>query len=145
MLLLFASSALLVAACSGGGALQVDAPRPAGAAAQACRALSTLLPERLDGESRRELEPQSPFTAAWGDPAIVLRCGVARPAALRRTSELASVNGVDWFAEQLTAGYLFTSTGRVANVEVTVPDDYAPEVDPLVDLAGPIAQAVPPS
>lgn len=73
----------------------------------------------------------------------MLRCGVARPAALRRTSELAAVNGVDWFAEELTAGYLFTSTARVANVEVTVPDDYAPEVDPLVDLASAVQRAVP--
>jgi len=121
----------------------VEPPRPPAAAAEACRALSARLPERLDGESRRGLEPQSPFTAAWGDPAIVLRCGVGRPAALRRTSELTTVNGVDWFAEELTAGYLFTSTGRVANVELTVPDDYAPEVDPLVDLAGPLERAVP--
>ena len=27
--------------------------------------------------------PDTPFVVAWGDPAVVLRCGVARPASLQ--------------------------------------------------------------
>ena len=94
-------------------------------------------------QESRSTEPDSPSTAAWGDPAIVLRCGVPRPAALTRTAQLVSVNGVDWFAEELTGGYVFTTYGRQAYVEVTVPDDYAPEIGPVTELSSSVAEAVP--
>ncbi|MDP9418498.1 MAG: DUF3515 domain-containing protein, partial [Actinomycetota bacterium] len=92
---------------------------------------------------RRATDPDSPYAAAWGDPSIVLRCGVARPAALRPESQVLTVNGVDWLAEEKESGYRFTTSGRAAFVEVVVPDDYAPEVDPLVDLAAPVKATVP--
>jgi hypothetical protein len=78
------------------------------------------------------------LTRAWGDPPIVVRCGVSVPSALRPDSQLVTVNGVDWLPEQTDAGYRFTTVGRLANVEVTVPATYAPEGDALVDLAGSI-------
>lgn len=92
---------------------------------------------------RRRTQPNSPNTDAWGDPAIVLRCGVPRPASYRQTSELIGINGVDWLGEPMADGYRFTTVGRSVNVEVTVPAAYSPEVDPLVDLAGPIRAALP--
>jgi len=101
------------------------------------------LPDVVHDESTREVTPASPLTTAWGDPAIVLRCGVGRPAGYQPTADLATVNGVDWFPEQLSDGYRFTTWGRQANVEVFVPHDYAPEVNPLVDLAPAIKQYVP--
>ncbi|KWX09858.1 hypothetical protein TR74_07120, partial [Carbonactinospora thermoautotrophica] len=91
----------------------------------------------------RRVTTDSPLVAAWGDPPIVLRCGVPVPAAYQPTSQVVTINGVDWFPEQLTRGYVFTTVGRVANVEVSVPDAYAPEVNPLVDLAGAVADKVP--
>jgi hypothetical protein len=45
------------------------------------------------------------------------------------------VNGVGWFSEDAEGGVLFTTVGRAVFVEVGVPQAYAPEVDPLVDLA----------
>ena len=72
-----------------------------------------------------------------------MRCGVPRPTTLDATSQLVTVDGVDWFAEELTAGYLFTTTGRVAYVEVSVPDDYAPEIGPVTELSPAVADAVP--
>ena len=57
--------------------------------------------------------------------------------------KLITVNGVDWFPQELTAGYRFTTTGRVANVELSVPDDYAPEAEALVDLAQAVSDTVP--
>jgi hypothetical protein len=42
---------------------------------------------------------------------------------------------VDWFAQPLTRGTRFTSTGRVAYVRVDVPEDYTNATDALTDLA----------
>jgi hypothetical protein len=108
-----------------------------------CSELSAQLPDTVADQEFRATEPESPFTAAWGTPAIVLRCGVPRPAALSRTSQLISINGVDWFAEELTSGYLFTTYGRQVYVEVTVPDDYAPEAGPVTEISAAVTAAVP--
>ena len=107
-----------------------------------CARVTAALPQSVAGQDRRATTPQGP-TAAWGDPPIVLRCGVPRPAALTPTSQLLTVDGVDWFAEPLTGGYLFTTYGREANVEVAVPAAYAPESGPLADLAAAVAASVP--
>ena len=134
---------LLVTSCSG----SVDVAPPelddssASAVVDACAALTDELPDRVVDQPPRSTTPDSPLTAAWGDPAILLRCGVPRPPALTATSQLVSVNGVDWFAEELTAGYVFTTVGRSPYVEVTVPDDYAPEIAPVTELSAAVAAA----
>ena len=86
--------------------------------------------------------PTTPL-AAWGDPPIVLRCGVGRPEDMAPTSEAVEIDGVSWFPQQLTAGYRFTTTGLGTRVEVTVPAAYAPETGPLVDLSPVIAASMP--
>ena len=111
--------------------------------AEVCDRLSTLLPREVDGAKKRDTEPSAPTTSAWGSPPITLRCGVGVPAGLKPTSELVTVNGVDWFIEELSAGYRFTATGRVANIEVSVPNNHNPATSPLVDLATPVSTADP--
>ena len=123
--------------------VEVSPPEPAPTARDVCRALADQLPEAVLEQEARDTDPDSDLTAAWGDPAIVLRCGVPEPEALEPTSQLVTVDGVDWFPEQLTSGYLFTTYGRVVFVEVSVPDDYAPEAGALTDLADPVQAAVP--
>jgi hypothetical protein len=140
--------ALTVAAVAAGcsGAAKVDPPNPppeGSAKATACGEFMARLPDELADESRRETEPASDFTAAWGRPAISVRCGVSDPAALNPASELTVVGDVEWFAEELTEGYAFTTYERVANVEVTVPDDYAPEIGPVSELSSLVAEFVP--
>jgi hypothetical protein len=108
-----------------------------------CTRVVDALPDTVSDQPSRATEPTSPLTAAWGEPAIVLQCGVGQPAAYRPTAELITVNGVDWFPEEFTEGYVFTTRGRAVNVEVAVPDEYAPEVNPLVDLAPAIKRANP--
>lgn len=100
-----------------------------------CRQLETALPKKVDGMSRRDTTPQPDRTAAWGDPAVVMRCGVERPTTLKQTSQLNTVNGIDWLVEQRDGGHVFTSVNRSAYVEVTVPAGHDPQVGPLVDLA----------
>ena len=125
------------------GSVSIEAPNPAAEVAAVCEDLSAALPDEVAGGQRTDADPPSELTEAWGSPAIVLRCGVGEPAAFRPTSQVATVNGVDWFPEELEHGYVFTTWGRTVNVEVTVPDDYAPEVNPLVDLANPIKDTIP--
>jgi hypothetical protein len=130
-----------MAACS--GAVPVAPTEPSPAASAPCSALVDALPHTLHGQSARPTDPDSAWTAAWGDPPITLRCGVARPPQLTPTSDTVEVDGVAWLPIQLTHGYRFVTTGRLAYVEVDVPDAYAPEVNVLVDLAGPVSGAVP--
>lgn len=125
------------------GPVHVGAPTPSGAVLAACQALHPVLPDTVDGMDRRGTTPASDLTAAWGRPPVVLRCGVPQPAGLEPTSQLVTIDGVDWFPEKLSDGYRFTSYGRVADVEVRVPGRYAPEVNPLVDLAAAMKQADP--
>ncbi|HEU4676895.1 MAG TPA: DUF3515 domain-containing protein [Motilibacteraceae bacterium] len=125
------------------GPVAVSPPSPSGSAAGTCRALHDVLPASVDGADRRSTSPAGDLTAAWGRPPVVLRCGVPRPAALEPTSQLVTIDGVDWFPEHLSDGYRFTSYGRVADVEVRVPGAYAPEVNPLVDLAAAMKKADP--
>jgi hypothetical protein len=95
------------------------------------------LPEQVDGRDRRDTEPASDRTAAWGNPALVLRCGVPRPAGLSPTSEVIEVNGVGWFLAERKAAYVFTTVGRRTYVEVRVPASTPREqaTAPLADLA----------
>jgi hypothetical protein len=63
--------------------------------------------------------------AAWGDPAVVARCGV--PGLGPTDTECLEVDGAGWIPEPLSDGTRFTSFGTDPAVEVLVPADYAPE------------------
>lgn len=118
--------------------MAVPDPAPAGEAGAVCSALMADLPDRVEGQERRKVEPGR-FSAAWGSPAITLRCGIDKPPTLSPTSQCFEVNGVGWLAEEASTGYLFTTIGRTAYVEVGVPSDYAPEANILVDVAATVS------
>jgi hypothetical protein len=69
---------------------------------------------------------------------------VPEPAALTPTSQLLTVDGVDWLPEPLSSGILFTSVGRTVNVEVAVPAAYAPEASALPEISPAVAEVIPP-
>lgn len=121
---------LLLGACAAGG--QVPAADPPAADQDACRDLVDALPVRLEDATDTG---RSAYAASWGEPRIVLRCGVGMPDAYRPDAEMVLVNDVAWFGEPTENGYMFTAVGRSPLVEVFVPDRYAPEVNTLVDLA----------
>ena len=98
---------------------------------------------RPTGQSAREVDPRSDYTAAWGHPAISLACGVAKPAGMNAASKCWEVNGVGWYAEERDSDIRYTTLGRRASVQVTVPNKFTPQANALVDLAGPIRQHVP--
>jgi hypothetical protein len=126
--------AALLAGCS---SAQIPAADPSPADQQACRTLVAALPLSLDGH---ENTGRSEYAAAWGDPRIVVKCGVPAPAAYEKTSEMVVINDISWFPEEQDDGYEFTAMGRTPLVTVYVPDSYAPEVNPLVDLAPAMAE-----
>jgi len=132
----------------------VTAVTPTGAAAAQCVALMGGLPASVLGERSRDVTPADALAAAWGDPAIVLRCGVPRPKALVATSACFEVNGVAWLATQdgrdvsgdqpIKGTLTFTTIGRSAYVEVSVPDVAGRSAaDPLTTLARPIQHFIP--
>ncbi|MDQ4012052.1 MAG: DUF3515 domain-containing protein [Actinomycetota bacterium] len=81
-------------------------PAPAADSAD-CRRLLAALPDKLDaGEQgtlqRRRLASPTPSgaapagAAAWGEPPVVLRCGLDRPTALTATSRLLMISEVQF-------------------------------------------------
>ncbi|ROO83366.1 uncharacterized protein DUF3515 [Actinocorallia herbida] len=125
--------ALLVSGCSG-GPVQVPVPTPDATAAAACEALS--YPVKVDGKERRETDPASPYVAAWGSPAIAVRCGVARPADPDSglIERVVTVDGLDWLPVEGDRPSTWTLVGRTAYVEVTIPQEYTPAGSPPGEL-----------
>jgi hypothetical protein len=94
-----------------------------GANTAACKALMPALPDKLAGASRRTLDGGGSAVAAWGDPAVVLRCGIESPQELTCSASLIQVNGVSWL--QLSEAGLDSTTyiaaDRSVRIAVTVP------------------------
>lgn len=115
----------------------------------ACAELVAALPDTVDGAGTRPTSPQSAATAAWGEPPIVLRCGVARPAAVTPTSVLLEVDGIGWFPEPLEAGTVFTAVqldglefdglegfdDPALYLEVIIPDAYTSPGGIIADIS----------
>lgn len=142
-----AAALLLAAGCSGGSQPSVAVPTPSRDAAAYCAALHEALPKTVAGLERSDPAPESELTAGWGDGAIVLRCGVPRPAAMAdAASKGIDADGVNWLLEQRPdAGPRFTTTYRKAYVEVTLGVEYAHDASPLAEFAKPVRETVPDS
>jgi hypothetical protein len=107
----------------------------------ACEKLLAAVPGSVADQSRRDVSG-SAYAAAWGDPAIVLRCGVGKPKGFDRFSRCQRANGVDWFVPEsvigdLEADAVMTTVGRSPAVEVELPARYRPagSAAVMVDLA----------
>ena len=133
--------ALTSAACGG-----VDVPNTSVSAAEreACESVVKALPERVAEQSRREISG-NPLGAAWGDPAIVLRCGVGTPKGYDKLASCQTIDGLDWFVPAATiedqeADVVMTTIGRKPAVEVVIPASYRPPDAVLVDVGSAIKQ-----
>jgi len=103
--------------------ITMSAP-PANAAAEApCAQVLSALPVQLGPLAPRVVHtvPDSPNVVAWGDPAVVLRCGVPRPAAFVPTSDVYNIGGVYWLAVKQKSATVWTVVDRAVYVEVTIP------------------------
>lgn len=118
-----ALGATAVVALSGCSSAVEIAPTPLATGA-VCRAVSAAWPAEAGGNERREVSDAG-AGAAYGDPAIIARCGV--PALAPTTEDCIEVDGMGWVAQPLSDGTRFTTFGRDPAIEVLVPRAYAPE------------------
>jgi hypothetical protein len=99
------------------------APPPALSAAQqrACQELISALPTDLGDLPARPVDSPSPYVAAWGEPAVTLRCGVPRPPSFIATADVQQISGVTWFAERRGSTTAWVVVDRPVYVEVLAP------------------------
>lgn len=133
-------AAVLLTAC--GGPVELDSPDLAGADRAACEGFVADLPGELADQQPREVEPEDALGAAYGDPAITVRCGVGLPEGFSRIGHCEVADGVGWYVadEELDdpgSDATLTAVTFSPHVEVTVPADYRPDgaAAVLVELA----------
>lgn len=96
----------------------------------ACAAVSVLLPDAVGGYDRVWTDAQA--TGAWGDPTVVLRCGVEPPA----PSELVctTLGGVDWLVlDQEEERQRLVSYGREPAIEISIRRGETVDFQSIVD------------
>ena len=124
-------AALTLTACAD-EPITLDSPQVSAEDLAACNAFIDDVPRRLDGEERRKVNPANSLGAAWGDPAIIVRCGVGVPAEFDQLAHCEVANDVGWFvpddviADQ-DADVTFTAVGYRPIVSVEMPHEYRPE------------------
>jgi hypothetical protein len=80
------------------------------------------LPLELAGESSRLVDSDSLFAYAWGDPPVVLICGVDPPAGYVVGASAIAINGVEWFVDTSDPDtVVWTTVDRNVPVEMRVP------------------------
>ena len=99
---------------------------PAGSAA--CTGVLSKLPIYLGSLAPRRVFSPSGDIVAWGDPPVILRCGVPRPASLQpgdyKKAILIGSSGAEWDFVTKNGKTVWTSLDRAVYVEVTVPSKY---------------------
>jgi hypothetical protein len=128
--------------------VEVNTPAVTPAAELACPVLMGQLPLELAGESSRMVRSDSPYAYAWGDPAVVLVCGVAPPAGFVTGAATLVVSGVQWFVDTSDPDtVVWTTVDRTVPVEVRVPasaDSALPTaLSPIITTALPYTEPVP--
>lgn len=81
-------------------------------------------PQDVSGHERTATSPEGPWVAAYGDPAIIARCGL--PALEPTTLDCVNVDGVDWIMREFSDGVALSTYGTDPALEVLVPDTYGP-------------------
>jgi hypothetical protein len=108
----------------------VSVPAPEAGSAE-CRTLIDALPEQL-GDYRRApvADPAPPGSAAWrADPAgeaIILRCGLDRPAEFVVGAPLQGVDAVQWFEVSDVDRSTWFAVDRPVYVALTLPEGSGP-------------------
>jgi hypothetical protein len=79
-------------------------------------------PADVSGHQRVATQPDDGSVAAWGDPAIIARCGLDPLGPT--TDDCVTVDGVDWVVRPLSDGSAATTYGRDPAIEVLAPGQY---------------------
>jgi hypothetical protein len=120
----------------------VDVPPVTPEAEASCPALMGSLPFELAGETSRRVQSDTLNAYAWGDPPIVLVCGVDRPAGYVVGVSAMQINGVQWYVDTSDPdSTVWTTVDRPVYVEITLPADV--DSAPVTALTPEIAAALP--
>lgn len=103
--------------------------------AQVCLAVTSQLPTQVRNLPARKVSAGPEQNAAYGEPPITVRCGVAQPKMCQTITpgqtgcvpldaDLLVMNGVCWYGEDGPATKLFTTMDREVAVQVGVPASY---------------------
>ena len=103
------------------GPLPVAAADQPGASGKYCTTLMSALPDTLSTLARRTLLDPEPGVAAWGDPAVVLRCGLSDPEELTCSSALTVISTVAWLELEDTSAETFIAADRAVRIAITLP------------------------
>jgi hypothetical protein len=157
-------AALVIIAVSGGGnsgstgsptpsvlpPLTPSAPPNAAAETRPCTRVLAQLPVQLGRLQQRVVHPHpdTPFVVAWGNPAVVLACGVDRPTTLHAGSSEQAFNAGDlagpyYFVSRDGNANVYTIIDRDPYIAITVPGDYQAGTL-LPTLVGAVGKALPP-
>ena len=106
-----------------------------------CAQVLDALPVQLDGQNPRKVFVAQ--TVAWGEPPVILTCGVARPPGLVAGSSapVLNVSGVEWFVEDQQTVVVYTVVDRAVYVQVSYHGNLAQP--PLAPISTAILKALP--
>jgi hypothetical protein len=123
--------------------LHVPTPPVSADAGRFCPRLVRAAPARLVGEPARTVRSASPYVRAWGDPAVVLVCGVDRPAAFVVGASLIQIDQVQWFVDTSDPDtVVWTAVDRPVYVQVRVPS--STDSASVTELTGTVSTVLPP-
>ena len=122
--------------------LPVEVPPVTPEADADCPGVMSTLPLDLAGKASRRVRSDSPYAYAWGEPPVVLVCGVDRPAGFTATASLIQINGVQWYVDTSDPDtVVWTAVDRPVYVRVDVPASV--DSAPVTLLSGVLAAALP--
>lgn len=128
------------------GPLAVPAAPSPGAEGRYCTVLMEALPDDLVGSARRALADPQPGVAAWGDPAVILRCGLPDPAELTCSAQLTQFTDPDggsvaWLRLSDSSAVTYIAVDRPVRIAVTLPPGTG--IGPVQQLSQLIAADLP--
>jgi hypothetical protein len=122
--------------------LPVEVPPVTPEADASCPALMGTLPLELTGELSRRVDSASLFAYAWGEPPIVLLCGVDRPAGFVVGVSAIQIEGVQWYVDTTDPETtVWTTIDRPVYVQISLPATV--DSAPVTSLSPEIAAALP--
>ena len=128
----------------GPAVVHVAVPNAPGATRAICARLGDHLPTHLLGHRSRVVEPTTSLVHAWGDPPIVLRCGVTKPSGYSADSiQSTLVNGVVWYQQVAPKTVRWTTVRHDANLELDVPTSYDAQGGFLVAIGAAVRASIP--
>lgn len=134
-----------LAGCS--GVVEIDSPDVDATTEASCRDFLDALPSKLSGQESVEVSPDDALGRAWGDPAIVVTCGVDMPDDFNKFSACWETDGVGWYApdeqvEDARADVTLTTIDYSPIVRIELPGVHRPPDGVTVDVGAAVKKTL---